>query len=348
MPQQGVIAVTGANGFVGSHVCQALLEAGYSVRAVVRGPVGSKAEHLTNLVGAAALTVCEGDLLTPGGYDAAFEGADAVVHTAAVVEVLDTANAEERIVRPAVEGTVNVAASAGKAGVKRVVHISSVATVQNAFGLPDGHVYTEADWNGWSTVATDAYGFAKTEAERRLWGALEAEPATWDAVTLCPGVILGPCFTKAHTKSSAVLLRECIYGNPMQSYFATFVDVRDVARSAVAALRLRPEPGAAQARFIVIGDEPPMLTTALAARAQSLMPQFRLAASAKYGPWALWLLARLTLVSPFQEAMATRKFSFSNARLKAELGVSPRPLDDTIRDTVESMVDGGFVKPKRA
>ena len=63
-------------------------------------------------------------------------------------------------------------------------------------------------------------------------------------------------------------------------------------------------------------------------------------------PWVLWLLARLRFVSSFQELMATRTYAFSNARLKAEFGVTPRPLDDSIRDTLTSIVAGGWATPK--
>ena len=55
-----VVAVTGANGFIGSHVCKKLLEDGYSVRAVVRDPSdAAKVDHLLQLPGAdGELCVC--------------------------------------------------------------------------------------------------------------------------------------------------------------------------------------------------------------------------------------------------------------------------------------------------
>ena len=62
--------------------------------------------------------------------------------------------------------------------------------------------------------------------------------------------------------------------------------------------------------------------------------------------WLVWLLARLRIVSAFHEAMATRKYTFSNTKLKEELGVRPRTLDESIRDTLISMVEGGWVQAK--
>ena len=86
----GVVAVTGANGFIGSHVVKQLLGAGYTVRAIVRDKDSEeKTSHLKKAAqdeGAAdRLVLFSGDLMKAGDYDEAFAGADAVVHTAAFV-----------------------------------------------------------------------------------------------------------------------------------------------------------------------------------------------------------------------------------------------------------------------
>eukprot|EP00966_Prymnesium_polylepis_P185901 4309190-Prymnesium_polylepis.1 len=109
MTSKLTIAVTGANGFLGSHVVAVLLADGHTVRAAVRDPSDTaKTSHLTALPGAtSALTLVKGNLSVEGSYDAAFAGADAVVHTAAVVEVLDSKNAEEKILKPSLEGSKN-------------------------------------------------------------------------------------------------------------------------------------------------------------------------------------------------------------------------------------------------
>ena len=166
------VAVTGANGFIGAWVCSELLAQGFLVRAVVRDASDdAKYGFLQSLPGAGggSLTLASGTL-SPGGYDEAFAGVDGVVHTVAVVEVLDNTDAENRILRPALEGTRVALESAAKAGsVRRFVVLSSVAAVQSALGRPDSHVFTEADWNGWSTLGSDAYGFAKAQQERDEW-----------------------------------------------------------------------------------------------------------------------------------------------------------------------------------
>ena len=87
------VAVTGANGFIGSHVCQKLVADGFRVRAVVRDAAdASKTAHLVAM--GPKLTCVTGTLTEAGGFDQAFAGVAGVVHTAAVVEVLNSANAQ--------------------------------------------------------------------------------------------------------------------------------------------------------------------------------------------------------------------------------------------------------------
>ena len=122
------------------------------------------------------------------------------------------------------------------------------------------------------------------------------------------------------------------------------MDVRDVAAAVAAAAAA---DAAAGKRFIVVASEPPMATSELGAIAQAELPQYKLVGSPKYSAWTVWMLARVGVVTPFEEAMNARFFRFGNAPLKATLGVMPRPLATTVKDTVLSMIEGGWVKPKR-
>lgn len=115
---------------------RSLLEAGFSVRAIVRNKDDEeKTKHLADCAAAlgkpSALEFFQGDLLKPGDYDEAFAGADAVVHTAAVVAIM-AKDPQKTIVEPSLKGTANMLASVDKSGsVKRIIHTSSVAAIQS-------------------------------------------------------------------------------------------------------------------------------------------------------------------------------------------------------------------------
>merc|ERR1712232_458709 len=177
--------------------------------AVVRDPADeAKAAHLLALPGATGnLTLHAGVLDVLGSYDTAFEGADAVIHTAAVVEINNVKDPENEIVRPSVDGVRNVLASADKSStVKRFVHTSSMLAVLKWDTSDLNATFDETSWNTASTVKNgDPYGFAKVQAERLVH---EHKSSRYDTLVMLPGVNLGPCFTKAHTKASAVVVRQ--------------------------------------------------------------------------------------------------------------------------------------------
>ena len=236
----GVVAVTGASGFIGSWVVVELLRAGYEVRALVRDASNeAKTAHLLTkareLGKEAALRFFSGDLSQAGDYDEAFSGADAVVHTAAVVAIRAKDPLRD-IVEPSIIGTQNVLASADRSKtVKRIIHTSSVAAIQS-YDKKTDYIFTERDEATWSTIARgDPYGYAKLSAERLVREAGLASPL-YDTVSINPVVVFGPCLTKAHTKASPSFLRQFLYGNKAPDAWVSVVDVRDVAAAHVVAL----------------------------------------------------------------------------------------------------------------
>merc|ERR1712166_109847 len=341
----GTVAVTGANGFVASHIVNALLDAGFTVRACVRDPSNeNNVGHLKTLQGADRLTLHAGDLLKAGSYDEAFAGCDAVVHAAAVVDIESKgAEAEAKVVQPSLLGTQNVLASVNAAGsVKRVVHTSSIAAILRADESED-HIFSEEDWNTYGTVNNgDAYGYAKQKAEKCLHETAASDETTWDWVSINPHVILGPVMCKEHTKSSAALIRQMIYGNKINNYNAKFVDVRDVARAHVEGL-MREEAGGQ--RFLLINDSPCMNTTDLIPMVQHL--PFPMDSAPLHGSTGAWMGYKFGMVSEYAYFMFTKKLEFTNSKSKEVLGMEYKPLGDTLEDCAKSMVDGGYIKARK-
>lgn len=116
------IAVTGATGMIGVYICRALLKRGAHVIGVVRNP--NKADFLRR----EGVEFRKADLLDYASLERAFVGVDAVVSNAALYQITNM-NWEANY-GPNKTGTENVFNAAGKNGIKRVVHISSVAVYQ--------------------------------------------------------------------------------------------------------------------------------------------------------------------------------------------------------------------------
>lgn len=113
--------VTGATGFLGSHVARVLAEQGAELRLLVRAT-----SNLKNLAGLNAETAI-GDLRDPASLEKAMSGCDTVFHVAADYRLW--VRDPEEMYRSNVEGTRAILAAARRNGVRRVVYTSSVATV---------------------------------------------------------------------------------------------------------------------------------------------------------------------------------------------------------------------------
>src|SRR6202158_2407525 len=119
--------VTGATGFLGSHVARVLAEQGAELRLLVR-----PTSDLRNLEGLNADRVI-GDLRDPASLEKVLSGCDALFHVAADYRLW--VRDPDEMYRSNVEGTRSVLEAARKQGVRRVVYTSSVATMGFASGL---------------------------------------------------------------------------------------------------------------------------------------------------------------------------------------------------------------------
>ena len=127
------VLVTGANGFVGSHMVPALIDAGHRVLALVRDDEGA-GEVTSRLTPdqRAAVEIRTGDVTKPDTLPAALAGADAVLHLVALPPDWD-GGATLRLVNT--EGTRNVLKATKDAGVRRFVHLGALAVIDD----PDLH-----------------------------------------------------------------------------------------------------------------------------------------------------------------------------------------------------------------
>jgi len=210
-------AVTGANGFIGSHLCAALLQQAYYVKALVRSDNNGSSSLIKDLLAAhpgAAETVV-GDICDGGSLSSAFDGVDTVFHLAGVAHV---GSAGTRSLQQCnVAGTSNVLQAAISSGVKRLVFFSS--SLARACELGSGDI-TE-------------YGKTKLEAERLL---LEAhQRGDIDVVILRPANVYGRNMKGNIRSMIAMLARKRLPPLPRLTNALSLVGVEDLVKAAVLA-----------------------------------------------------------------------------------------------------------------
>lgn len=340
------VLVTGGSGYIASWIVRYLLEDGYLVRATVRDPdKPSGLEHLRALADRfpGRLTLHRADLLDPGSFAAAMEGCQLVIHTASPFLMGTISDPEQQLVRPALEGTRNVLSAVNQTdSVARVVLTSSVVAIygDNAdMAGKDG--FTEADWNTTSTLDHQPYSYSKTVAEREAWATQQAQQR-WDLVTIHPSLVLGPALTTVSVSGSMTTMQHFVdmsmaLGAPALQMGV--VDVRDVARAHVAA---GFTPGA-HGRYVANSEVVTML-----ALGGMLRRKFgsRMSFPTRELPKFM-----VKLVAPV--AGLTRRFvdlnvgwplRLDSSRTRTELGVEFRPVDESVVEHFQQMIDDGLVR----
>lgn len=134
----GRVLVTGADGFIGSHLTEALVGAGFDVRAFVLynsfGSWGWLDRCADDLKG--KFEVFAGDVRDPHGVRTAMQGCDAVLHLAALIAIPYSYHSPDTYVDTNIRGTLNVVQAARELGVRRVVHTSSSEVYGTARFVP--------------------------------------------------------------------------------------------------------------------------------------------------------------------------------------------------------------------
>jgi len=181
---------------VASSLVHRLLHQGYTVHATVRDPGNEgKVRHLLDIPGAGErLKIFSADLLEEGSFDAAIDGCDGVFHVASPVN-LNPDDPERDVMKPAINGTLNVLRACSKAKtVKRVVVTSSACAASINESEEQNQCIDETCWTDVDFLLTNkppawAYPVSKTLAER---AALQyGNEQGLDVVTINPVVVAG-------------------------------------------------------------------------------------------------------------------------------------------------------------
>ena len=343
------VMVTGATGFVAGWIVKELLEAGATVHAPVRNPDKTeKTEHLTAMADASPGTIrfFKADLLKEGSYAEAMQGCSIVFHTASPF-TSDISDPQKELVDPALMGTRNVLESVNQTqSVRRVVLTSSCAAIygDNAdIQKAPGGVLTEDIWNTSSSLDHQAYSYSKTVAEKEAWKMADAQDR-WKLVVVNPSLVVGPATNAKPTSESFDILKQ--FGNGTMRWGAPcwgmgVVDVRDLAIAHLAAA-FTPD---AEGRHIISGHNTDFVEIGKTL-GEKYGDQYPLPTRAM-PKWLLWMLGPMVNKNMTRKAVSLNvniPFKADNSKSIEKLGMTYRPLKESLDEMFEQMIEAGYFK----
>ena len=340
----GTVLVTGASGFVGSHVILKLLDAGYTVRATVRSPDKERGVRLmlenagTKTEGWLSFVVA--DLLRDKGWAEACAGCDYVIHVASPMTA--TKN-EEEVIRPAVDGVLRVLRAARDAGVKRVVFTSTCGAIYYGYPLR-ADPFDETSWTNIDGGNITAYVKSKALAERAAWDFLKTEGGALELSVVNPSGIFGPALGPDYS-SSLDLIKRLLNGSmpACPDLWFGVVDVRDVADLH---LRAMIAPEAKNERFIATqGGAVSMLEIAKVLKAR-LGEQATRVPTRKMPNFIIKLIALFNIEMRDVVPLLGKARNATSAKAQRVLAWAPRSWEDAVIATAESLLKLGLVDAK--
>jgi len=323
------ILVTGGTGQIGGALVRALRDRGEAVRCLVRNP-----DRLANLDGVSGVELAHGDVTDPNSLSAAMDGIEAVFHAAGVVSYEPRMSDRVRAVN--VGGTQNMLDAAAAAGVRRFVHTSSIAGLG---WVPFGQIGDEETaWN-WQGMGLD-YMMSKFDAQT-----LVLTESRLEAIAVMPGIVLGGGDVAGNGLRLLLQLwsGQVPVSPPGGTTASTLSDVVDVHLRALA--RGRPGQG-----YIAASWSGPFreLYTRISTELGCAPPRFVIPS------WAVQLLSmqrswvdrrrgtKPRLPMPLARTVV-RNRRYSSQKAIDELGFTPSPIEDGIRECWQWARDSGQV-----
>ncbi len=324
------IFLTGASGFVGSHVAQQAAAQGGRLRCLAR--TTSSLNYLPK-----GVEVVIGDLRSPAAFGSALVGCDALIHVAADYRLWVPDPAE--MYRANVEGTQELLAMARVAGIRRVVYTSSVATM----GFKEDGTVVDEDAPVSETDMIGHYKRSKWQAEQV---AIAAVRAGQHIILLNPTTPVGPLDTKP-TPTGRILVD--FLNRKFPAYVDTGLNLVDVVE--VAKMHLRAlERGTPGERYILGGENLTLkqILDRLAAITGLPSPKHKVphGVAMAFAYFDEMITGKLRGKEPRATVEAVqmgKKMMFaSSAKAEREFGYVAKPVDAALRDAVKWFVANGY------
>ena len=325
-----IVLVTGAAGHLGNNLVRQLLARGRKVRVLVH----SESASLDGL----DVEKRSGDILDRPSLDGAFENVEVVYHFAATVSIIPKEG--PRVTRTNTLGPKNVVDACLVHRVRRLVHASSVhaLTPGGSNGVTDENCAPNLDPDA------PAYDRSKAAGEAEVRAGIKRG---LDAVIVNPTGVIGPHDYVPHLAGRALI--DMYLGTLPMNVAGGFnwVDARDVAAGALAA----EARGRTGENYLLSGHWAPMPDIAAKMQASTGHRGPRLVAPlwlAQVGLPFIGAYATLTGSQPLYTGPSLRALTehreCNNAKARAELGFGPRPLEQTITDTLAFYAQAGLLE----
>lgn len=336
------VLVTGGSGFLGGWCVIELLEQGYSVKTTLRN-LSREAEVRANLAAKIdagdRLEFCQADLMSDDGWSEAVAGCEYVLHVASPFPPAQPKDPDELII-PARDGTLRVLRASLDGGVKRVVVTSSIAAIDFPKSDDRSRELNEEDWTDPDNPTITPYTKSKAVAELAAWELVKERGASERLAVVNPGAIIGPVLSEDRSYSIQLVERMLVGEPAVPKLGFSMVDVRDVAKLEVLAMTL---PEAAGKRFVATSEFAWMAEVAGVLRARlgdaatkvprRAAPNFAVRAMGLFDPSVRSIVGSLG-----------KKTIYSPERAKTLLGWQPRPVEDSIVDCAQSLIETGVIK----
>ena len=328
--EEKLCLVTGGTGFLGLHVINTLVKEGFKVRTTVRDinnetkilpikKIQQSSKHPIEIVYA--------DLLYPKSWENAVKDVKIIMHTASPFPN-DMPKDEQELIKPALEGTLNIFNAAFEAGcVEKIVLTSSVVTVSGQ--SREDRMFNEDDWPEFDKLSS--YAKSKYLAEKAAWDFVEAKKREnlkcFKLAVINPTFIIGPSL---HLDLSAIgtserRILDVLTGKAKQirSWYVAVCDVRDVA---LAHLRAAQRDEANGKRHIVASN----------IRFNS-MKEFADILREEFEPKGF-------NIAKDEEPGPGNNTRVDNSRLIQVLGIEPIALKNTLVDMANSLIEAGIAE----
>ena len=342
-PDRSLVVVTGASGFIATHIVRKLMQDGYAVRGTVRSVSSSNAKHLQTLSaesgGEGTLELVEADLLSTEDWTNITASASYVVHCASPFQV----SGKDDDFSAALVGTRRVVQAAiDTPSVKRVIVTSSIAAVSS--GRDDVHLctFTPDDWS--DADKSDPYPKSKTLAEKEARQLVANQPAGrgLELVTINPGFVVGPSLSERQDFVSFDTIKRLLNGSvpAAPSLSLSIVHVDDVAEAHVRALS-RGKPGG---RYICWSGNLWLYEVCQCMRNNESITSYRVRLPYFRAPnFLVWTIG---LCDETARAIVSRlgvESFYDTSSTTSELGIAFKSADDAVVDAALDMLQRGLV-----